>query len=414
MKYFQTPKQNETCFSFINLYPNFEIRGYNISSLKTGNGWIYLHDVTRNGLGVYTRKRLPFGNSLNSFNISVTTPAIYTADESFTLSRYSYKSNTFSTEDIKSDSHGRLILTSPGGIGEEIGIIGKGLQPPVFILTDTINENIYLKDNIETSLSFDVINLSTSPQTVEFVATTGNSEIIQIKKGSKQIKIPARSKTRVESLVICTGKYFPSFKNTGYLKISTSINGIIQDREQIIQVNIINETQQSELSGIKIMDGKSENLQLFKYEWGKWKQPVSSAIISEGTGNGNGNAEIGETFSIWIQPSSAFDSMDIETWHPTISINNRTIPDISVVEIKQHLFNTGRAVLSAQIRLNRKPTKNNPIRIPIQSEFLKVQPLQNDCHRNTADNFNYSNFEIIINSNGIAEIERKKSKKYDD
>ena len=103
--------------------------------------------------------------------------------------------------------------------------------------------------------------------------------------------------------------------------------------------------------------------------------------------------------------------MDIDTWHPTVPINNRNNPDISVLEIKQHLFNTGRAVLSAQIRLNRKPTKNNPIRIPIQSEFLKVQPLQNDCHRNTADNFNYSNFEIIINSNGIAEIERRKIKK---
>jgi hypothetical protein len=406
MKNFQTPKQNETCFSFINLYPNFEIRGYNISSLKTGNGWIYLHDVTRNGLGIYTRKRLPFGNSLPPFNISVTTPAIYIPDESYTLSRYSYKSNTFSKADIKSDSHGRLTLTSTGGMGEEIGITGKGLQPPVFILTDTINENIYLKDNIETSLSFDVINLSALPQTVDFMVTSGNSELIQIKKGSKKIKIPARSKTRVESLVICTGKYFTQFKNTGYLKISSSINGIIQDREQIIQVNIINETQQSELSGIKIMDGKSENLQLFKYEWGKWKQPVSSAIISEGTGNGNGKAEIGETFSIWINPTSAFDSMDIETWHPTIPINNRNNPDISVVEIKQHLFNTGRAVLSAQIRLNRTPTKNNPIRIPIQSEFQKVQPLENDCHRNTADNFNYFYFEIIINVEGVAEIKK--------
>jgi enterochelin esterase-like enzyme len=406
MKYFQTPKQNETCFSFINLYPNFEIRGYNISSTKTGNGWIYLHDVTRNGLGIYTRKRLPFGNSLNSFNISVTTPAIYTPDESYTLSRYSYKSNTFSTEDIKSDSHGRLTLTSTGGIGEEIGITGKGLQPPVFILTDTINENIYLKDNIETSLSFDVINLSASPQTVDFMVTTGNSGIIHIKKGSKQIKIPARSKTRVESLVICTGKYFTHVKNTGYLKISSSINGIVQDREQIIQVNIINQTQQPELSGIKIMDGKTENLKLFKYEWGKWKQPVSSAIISEGTGNGNGKAEIGETFSIWIKSVSAFDSLDIETWHPTVPINNRNNPDISVIEIKQYLFNTGRAVLSAQIRLNRKPTKNNPIKIPIQSEFLKVQPLENDCHRNTADNFNYFYFEIIINVEGVAEIKK--------
>lgn len=407
MKNFQLPKSNISCFSFINLYPDFEIWGYNISSTKTGNGWIYLRDVTTNGLGIYTRKRLPWGKSLSPFNISVTTPAIYTPDEYYTLSRYSYKNNTFSSDEIKSDSIGRLTLTSTGGIGEEIGIIGNELQPPVFILTDTINENIYLQDNIETSLSFDVINLSASPQIVDFMVTTDNNEILQIVNGKRQVKIPAGSKKRVESLVICKGKYFSDFKNTGYLKISSFINGIVQDREHIIQVSIIEHAKQSDHSEIKIMDGKSENLQLFKYEWGKWKQPVSSGLISEGTGNGNGKPEIGETFSIWIQPPSAFDSLDIETWHPTIPINNRYNPDISVVEIKQHLFNTGRAVLSAQIRLNRTPTKNNPIRIPIQSEFLKIQPLQNDCHRNTADNFNYSNFEIIISYNGNISIENK-------
>ncbi len=202
-------------------------------------------------------------------------------------------------------------LTSTGGIGEEIGIIGNGLQPPVFILTDTINENIYLQANIETSLSFDLINLSASPQIVDLNVTTCNSEIIQIKKGNKQVNIPARSKKRVESLVICKGKYFSAFKNTGYLKISSSIDGIAQDREQIIQVNVIDHAQQLGHLRIKILDGKSEDLQLFKYEWSKWKQPISSAIISEGTGNGNGKAEIGETFTIWIQPPSAFDSLDI-------------------------------------------------------------------------------------------------------
>ncbi len=396
MKNFQLPKQHNTCFSHINLYPDFEIWGYNVSSSKTGNGWIYLNNVTRNGLGIYTRKRLPWGNSLSPFNISVTTPATYTPDEYYTLSRYSYKNNTFSIDEIKADSIGRLTLASTGGVGEEIGIIGNGLQPPVFILTDTINETIYLKDNIETSLSFDLINLSTSPQIVDFVVATDNNEILQIIKGETQVTIPARSKKRVESLLICKGTFYSDYKNTGYLKITPVIDGVVQDREQIIHVNILEHATQLDYSEIKIMDGKSENLQLFKYEWGKWKQPVSSGLISEGTGNGNGKPETGETFSIWIQPPSAFDSLDIATWHPTVPVNNRNNPDITVVGIKQHLFNTGRAVLSAQIRLNRTPTKENPIRIPIQSEFLKIEPLQNDCHRNTADNFSYSNFEIII------------------
>lgn len=406
MKHFGATKQNPRCFSFINLYPDFEVWGYNISSYKKGNGWIYLHDVTKNGLGIYTRKNLPWGNGLAPFNISVISPAIYIPGESYNLSRYSYSSNSFTSEYITADSLGRLTVLSSGGIGEEVGINGKELQPPVFVMTDTVNENIYLENNVETSLSFDVINLSASSQTVNFNVTTENNELLSIIKGPKQVKIAPKSRKRIDSFIVCKGKYL-SLNSTAYIKISSSIDGITQDREQIIQVNITNHSQPSEHSAVKIFDGKSENLALFKYVWNGWNHPVSSGIISEGSGNGNGKAEIGETFSMWVQLPSAYDTADINTWHPVIPINNKNNPDISLVEIKQHLFNTGRAVFSAQIRLNRSPTKRNPIRIPIQSELLKVQPLVNDCHRGTADNFTYFYDEIIINADGTTAVNKK-------
>lgn len=403
-KHFESNMKKIKCFSFINLYPNFEVWDFNISSSKIGNGWIYLRDVTKNGLGIYTRKRLPWGNGLPTFNIDVITPAIYIPHEAYTLSRYSYRNNTFSIEKIKSDSLGRLKLTSSGGIGEEIGILGKNLQPPVILLTDTINENIYLEDNTEKSLSFDVINLSSMPQTINFIAETENNDILTILKGKKQITIPPQSKKRVDSFIVCKGKYLSSFNNTGYIKITSSIDGVIQDREHVIQVNVIQF--QPEHPEVKIFDGKSETISLFKYGWNNWRHPVtvSSGSIKEGIGNANGKPEMGEIFSIWIKPSSALDSTDINTWHPTIPINNKNNPDISVVKIEQHAFSTGGAVLSAQIRLNRPPTKRNPVKIPLRSKFLKVEPLANDCHRSTADNFGYFYYEIIINSDFTANV----------
>ena len=45
-----------------------------------------------------------------------------------------------------------------------------------------------------------------------------------------------------------------------------------------------------------------------------------------------------------------------------------------------------------------------PVRIPRQTEFLKVQPLVNDCHRNTADNFTYVYYEILLHADGTAGI----------
>ncbi len=396
MLHFASAKENVPCFSFMNLYPSFEVRGYNISSEKQGNGWIYLRDVSKNGFGIYTRERLPWGKPLSNFDISLTTPPVYAPNEQYSVSRYSYRKDSFVSQPINADSAGRITITSSGGMGEEIGITGRDLEPPVVVLTDTINENINLDHDTEIALSFDVVNLSASDQTIDFAASTEDCELLSITKGSGRVFIPAQSRISIDSLIVCRGKYLPSFRNTGYIKITASIEGLKLEKEHIIQVTVKNQVQYPDPERIKIFDGRSENLSLFKYGWNEWNDPVSSGIISEGTGNGNGKAEVGETFSIWIQPPFAFDSLDIRTWHPIIPVNARNNTDIFVEKVNHHSFNTGRPLLSAQIRLNRKPEKNNPVRISMQSEFLKVQPLVNDCHRNTADNFKYFYYEILL------------------
>ena len=406
LRHFSSSGRNISCFSYINLYPQFEVWGYKLSSSKTGNGWIYLHSVSKNGLGLYTRKRFPWGQGLHNFPISLITPAIYMPDSSYTLARYNYHNDGFTSQEIKSDAQGRLTLSSSGGIGEEIGIIGKDLQPPVFILTDTVNENIYLDSNIETALSFDVVNLSESKQTIDFIASTENTDLLSIHKGIKRLTIPAGSKLKVDSMFVCRGVYLTDFRNTGYIKISSIINGIPQERDHIIQVTVKNNFSKNDSDCIKIYDGRSESLALFKYDWGNWNNPLSSGIISEGLGNGNGKADMGETFSLWIQPSSVLDPNDLKTWHPVIPVNAGDNKDITVEEIKQHYFSTGRMILSAIIRLNRKPTEGNPVRIPVQAEFLKMEPLTNTCHRNFADNFGLFHYEIMIYEDGTAAMKK--------
>jgi len=292
IKNFSSSQASIPCFSYINLYPRFEVRGYELSSSKTGNGWIYMHSVSKNGLGLYTRKQLPYGKGLPNFDIYLTTPAIYRPNNIYTITRYSYQNGGFTTGKIQADSTGRLTLSSSGGLGEEIGVIGQDLQPPVFVLADTINENIYLDCGVESALSFDVVNLSASVQAIDFSVSTENSELLTILSGAKHVSIPAQSKIRVDSLFLCKGTYLTSFQNIGYVKITSAIEGNKQDRECIIQITVKNKPQQTELSGIKIFDGKSEQLPLFKYAWGKWNEPMSSGIISEGSGNGNGKAGV--------------------------------------------------------------------------------------------------------------------------
>jgi len=404
--HFSKPKQTVDCFSFINLYPDFEVWGYEVSSKKKESGWIYLHDVARNGLGIYTRERLPWGKSLTNFDISVTTPAVYQPNKKYTLSRYSYKKDTITTEPIVANGEGKMVVKSTGGVGEEIGIVGEGLQPSVMVLTDTINENLYLYEKTTKTFAFDVVNLSTTAQTIDFVVSTENKELLTIVKQPKQVTIPALSKLTIDSFFSCKGSYLPDFKNTGFIKISMVIDGVVQEREHFRKVVVKEATQATGKFNVKIFDGRSEDLALYQYKWkhNQWANPFSTDTISEGSGNGNGKPELGETFSIWIQTPSPLEAKDLATWHPVIPLNGRDHPDVCVDDIKLWRMNTGRSTLSAQVKLNRKPTKKKPIRIPVQVEYLQVEYMEGDCHRNTADKYGHAYYDLLLKADGTLEL----------
>ena len=144
---------------------------------------------------------------------------------------------------------------------------------------------------------------------------------------------------------------------------------------------------------------------MYQYQWNGWNDPFSSDRIAEGLGNGDGKPEIDEVFSVWIKTPSPLEEKDQQTWHPTIPLNGKDAPDIFVEEILQTRRNTGRSSLSAQLRLLRSPTKDNPVRIPVQVEFLQAEYLLDDCHRNTADKFGYGYYDLVLTEDGVVKLQ---------
>ena len=405
-QYFSKPKSDPACFSFINLYPDFEVWGYEVQSEKVGNGWIYLHDVTKNGLGIYTRHRLPWGKSLNTFNIEVTTPDFYKPGWDYTLSRYNYSTDEISTSSIKADEQGRLMIRSEGGKGDEFGIEGEGLTPAVFVLTDTINEDLHLDADQPKTFSMDVVNLSTKDQKVKFEVSTDNTDLLKITRQPDEVIVPALSKISIDTFFTCVGKSAENFKNTGFIRISSSIGGVVQERIQYRKV-VVKRSNQPDPDDfeVKIFDGRTEELPLYQYQWNGWNNPFTSDMIAEGLGNGDGKPDIGEVFSIWIKTPSPLEEKDQQTWHPTTPLNGKNAPDIFVEEILQTRRNTGRSSLSAQLRLLHSPTIDNPVRIPVQVEFLQAEYLLDDCHRNTTDKFGYGYYDLLLLENGEIKLQ---------
>ncbi len=391
-------KAEVNCFSHVNLYPDFDVWDYQVTSAKREGGWIYLHDVTSNGMGIYTRMHLPWGRPLDTFDIRVSTPSIYIPNSSYVIARYDYTSEEITTTAQSTDGTGRLMINSNGGRGEEIGIIGEHLQPPIIVLCDTTCELIHLPDGRPMVRRFEVVNLSPSAQKVDFHLKTEAEAAVTILKQPSQILIPALSKVFIDSFLMCVGQVEAGQSARSYISVECSIGGVSQDRTQIIPLEVYKSTLEISDHDVQMFDGRSETLPVFSYAWNKWDDPISSTTISEGQGNGNGAPEMGETFSLWIQPHVGYDARDISTWHPSIPIHSEA-DDFIIADILEHRFSTGREVRSAQIKLKREPTKAHPIHIPIRCEFLRVHPLENDCHRPTADDFEYYYGEVILEGN---------------
>jgi len=396
MKHFQAEKTVPKCFSYINFYPDFDVWGYEVATGKAEEGWTYLRDVTANGFGLYTRFRFPYGKPCGNFYIAVTTPAIYSPYGNYHLSTYHYETGEIRSSTIQADKKGRLHIETRGGRGDEIGISGNGLPSPILFLSDTNQENIYVASGRTTSLSLKVINLSPSRlDSVVFTCYTENTDALSIASSSKVYNLAPGAITSLNDLLSITGNFISRNKNLAYLHIGYLHNGVISTRERIIQVHIMDALKKVSTDDIMIFDGRSEQLPVYRYNWGDWDNRVRPEMISEGKGNGNGIAEPGEIFSVWIRIPAGEAPEDLDTWHPVTPVGGPGSMKVQVNNIKEYLFSTGRPSLSAQMKLPATYPANEVKTLNVQSELIWMCPAD-DCHRGSVDRIFIHYFQVPL------------------
>lgn len=326
----------------------------------------------------------------------MTTPSVYIPGGDYSLSAYNYEAGSVSSSTIQADNQGRLQIETRGGMGDEIGISGHGLPPAVLFLTDTLIENLYIESGKTISLSFKVINLSPSRMdSVVFSCRSGNAEAINIVSSPKAYNLDPGEVTLLEDLVTLTGHFTSRNKNLAYLHLGYQHKGITSPRERIIQVHIIDSLKKVSADNVMIFDGRTEQLPVYRYDWGDWDERVRPETISEGHGNGNGIAEPGEIFSVWIRIASGEAPDDLDTWHPVTPIGGRGSMEIHVDNVREHLFSTGRPLLSAQMRLPAINSKNQTGMLNVQSELNWMYPAH-DCHRGSVDRIYIHYFQVPI------------------
>jgi hypothetical protein len=158
VKSFKNPLPDPERWHHADLYPDFDIRGYEVRSNLSKRGFIELRGVTLTGLGIGTKAWEPDGISIPGVIITIKTPAIYRQDSRYTILDYNEKTDSISISNVMSDEKGRITVHTNHDY-HQIGIWQKNGKAELTLASYRANgSGLFLDQKHDNSLGIRLLN----------------------------------------------------------------------------------------------------------------------------------------------------------------------------------------------------------------------------------------------------------------
>jgi len=155
---FRTPLPDPVRWHHADLYPNFNIRGYEVSSNLDKRGFIDLKGVTKEGLQIGTKGWEPDGGIIPGVLINLKTPAIYNPKTSYNLLDYNITKDEKITSTVLSDNTGKISF-AVNHETHQIGISRKNDPAEITFVSYRVNDKgLFLDHKKECRLGIRLLN----------------------------------------------------------------------------------------------------------------------------------------------------------------------------------------------------------------------------------------------------------------
>ena len=108
MRAFADPLPRPEAWSHIDVYPDFSVWGWDVHSDRHAPGFTVLENVSRSGFASSVREWVPSGEVLQDVKLSITTDKLYPPNEPQTVTKIRRRGGPVERETIKADAEGRL------------------------------------------------------------------------------------------------------------------------------------------------------------------------------------------------------------------------------------------------------------------------------------------------------------------
>ncbi len=181
LKTFAHPVPRPSQWNHFDVYPEFSVWGYEMSSNRIDPGFTMLENVDRNGFRCTVREFLPNGELIPFVNLTITTAALYEKNQLYVINDVNITNLKTNVKTIRSDSMGRLKISINGSI-HEIGINKKIARPNICIASVEIANMKWATDHKEVSVSIKLLNKGLSAAkniTAKLTVERSGTNIIQ-------------------------------------------------------------------------------------------------------------------------------------------------------------------------------------------------------------------------------------------
>ena len=158
MASFENPAPDPRRWHHADLYPDFKLWGYEVTSNKAEPGFIEMKGVTKGGMRITTRKWEPLGPVIPGVRIEVRTPPQYKPNSAYTMMDFNETQDQVKLYNLESDGEGRIAFEL-NHESHQIGIYGKKDPPEIVYLAHQVGENgIFLNHHKESILNLRLLN----------------------------------------------------------------------------------------------------------------------------------------------------------------------------------------------------------------------------------------------------------------
>lgn len=128
METFEKPLPTPERWDHTDVYPDFSVWDYKISTDRTVPGFTVLENVDKRGFRCSVREFVPGGRLLQNVQVMIVTAPVYEKNQAYTINDIEVNSMRTSQTTVMSDNEGRLMISLNGGL-HEIGINKKNDLP---------------------------------------------------------------------------------------------------------------------------------------------------------------------------------------------------------------------------------------------------------------------------------------------